>query len=418
MGPLPGQLIARRPLARGISSHARYASRVTAEATLRDVVGALERLYPLSGAVDGDAVGLVVGEPAQSVGKVLFAVDPVQAVVNEAIQGRVDLLVVHHPLLLRPVSSVRADRPKGRVVHDLIRHGIGLYVAHTNADSPPRGVSESMALALGLDEVRPLVSDRVDPLDKIVTFVPAGSVQTMIDALSAAGAGAVGAYDRCAFTNVGEGTFRPGPTANPAVGKRGVVEVVRETRVEMVLAREHRDAVVQALLAVHPYEVPAFDVLELAGWASDRGAGRLGRLPEPLPLGDFAEHVADALPQTSVGARVSGDLRRRVGTVALAGGAGDFLLDEARQSGADVYVTSDLRHHPASEFREHDDAPALVDVPHWAAEWTWLPVARGALTDELTHSGLTVESEVSRICTDPWNYRAPGRTTGETTAPR
>jgi dinuclear metal center YbgI/SA1388 family protein len=375
-------------------------------ATLGDVVSTMEDLYPLSWADEADSVGLVVGELEAKVSRVLFAVDPVQAVVDQAIALGADLLIVHHPLLLRPVSSVRADRPKGRVVHDLIANGVGLYVAHTNADSPSRGVSESMAHALGLVDVAPLVPDRADPLDKIVTFVPTADVQGVVDALASAGAGAIGDYDRCAFTTGGEGTFRPGPAAHPVIGHRGVVEVVQETRVEMVLARECRDRVVAALRQAHPYEEPAFDVFEIAAWAADRGAGRVGELSESLPLRAFADRVVAALPPTAVGARVSGDLDRDVRRVALLGGAGDFLLDQVRESGADVYVTSDLRHHPASEFREHRDAPALVDVPHWAAEWTWLPVVRDTLSAAFTARGSKIDWEVSQICTDPWNYRA------------
>jgi dinuclear metal center YbgI/SA1388 family protein len=386
-------------------------------ATLGDVVSELERLYPPSWADEADAVGLVVGDPAAPVSKVLFAVDPVQAVVDQAIGLDVDLLVVHHPLLLRPVSSVRADRPKGRVVHDLIANGVGLYVAHTNADSPSRGVSESMAYALGLVDAVPLVPDRAEPLDKVVTFVPHEQVQRVVDALAAAGAGAIGDYDRCAFTSAGEGTFRPGAEAHPVIGRRGVIEVVPESRVEMVLARRYRDQVVAALRAAHPYEEPAFDVLELAGWASDRGAGRVGDLGEPLPLREFANRVVAALPPTAVGARVSGDLDREVHRVALLGGAGDFLLDRIRESGADVYVTSDLRHHPASEFREHRDAPALVDVPHWAAEWTWLPVVRDTLSEVFSGRGVAITWEVSHICTDPWNYRAQVEPSDTSSAP-
>jgi dinuclear metal center YbgI/SA1388 family protein len=375
-------------------------------ARLDDVVSAIEELYPPRWADDGDAVGLVVGDPQAEVHRVLFAVDPVQAVVDEAVGLGADLLVVHHPLLLRPVSSVRADRPKGRVVHDLIAHGVALYTAHTNADSPARGVSESLAHAIGLDDVVPLRPDSADALDKIVTFVPEGDVQLVIDALAAAGAGAIGDYDRCAFTTPGAGTFRPGPGAHPVIGRPGVVEVVNESRVEMVMDRSNRDAVVAALRASHPYEEPAFDVLELAAWAADRGAGRLGTLPAAMSLADFAELVVASLPPTAVGARVSGDPDRQVRRVAVAGGAGDFLLGDARESGADVYVTSDLRHHPASELREHPGAPCLVDVAHWAAEWTWLPVLRDAITGVLAEADMRVEATVSQICTDPWNYRA------------
>ena len=173
-------------------------------------------------------------------------------------------------------------------------------------------------------------------------------------------------------------------------------------RVEAVLPRRRRAAVVAALRSAHPYEEPAYDVLELAALDDPtRGSGRIGRLESPLTLREFAERVADVLPETAHGVRVAGDAEHRVETVALCGGSGDFLLDRARAAGADVYVTSDLRHHPASEFREHG-GPALVDVAHFAAEWTWLPVLRQRLLDAL---GDTVEVHLSTINTDPWSFR-------------
>jgi len=380
-------------------------------ATLGEVVAALESVYPKHWAEGGDAIGLIVGDPAARVTKVLFAVDPVKAVVDEAIGLGADLLVVHHPLFYRPVHAVAADTPKGKVVHDLISHGIALYVAHTNADSPPHGVSQSIAEAFGLRDIRPLVADPAEELDKIVTFIPREDTAAVIDALAAAGAGTIGDYDRCAFVSTGEGTFRPGQDADPAIGTPGRIEVVAESRVEMVLPRTRRGPVLAALRDVHPYEEPAFDVLQLAGWNGDRGHGRTGELEQRVSLRGFVDTVMETLPETAVGARVSGDLDRPVRTVALAGGAGDFLLDAARASGADVYLTSDLRHHPASEFREHD-GPALVDVPHWAAEWMWLPVVERALGDRLASAGTAIETALSRICTDPWNHRAVRRSDG------
>lgn len=380
--------------------------RVASVVTLSDVVRTIEDTYAPHWAQDGDAIGLIVGQPAASVERVLFAVDPVASVVQEAIDYGADLLVVHHPLLYRPVSAVAGDSPKGRAVHDLIHHGVALYVAHTNADIAPRGVAESLALAVGLTDLELLDVQPADALDKIVVFVPRDAVDKLIDALAEAGAGSLGDYDRCAFVTSGSGTFRPGPRANPAIGEPNRIEVVDEVRVEMVLRRDRRRQVVDALRVVHPYEEPAFDVHELATWASDRGIGRIGNLARPTPLRSFADQVAAALPPTAIGARVAGELDRQVQRVAVVGGAGDFLLDEARRSGVDVYVTSDLRHHPASEFREYDGAPALIDIPHWAAEWTWLPVAQQTLRESWHALGWSIESDVSRLCTDPWNYRA------------
>lgn len=380
-------------------------------ASLADVIACLGDFYDPSLAEPWDAVGLVCGDPEQPVRSVLFAVDPTLEVVDEAVERGVDLLVTHHPLLLKPVNAVAATTPKGKVVHRLVTSQVGLLVCHTNADRADPGVSDAMATALGMGALRPLDAAVGPSMDKLVTFVPHAEAGRVIDALAGAGAGAIGDYDRCAWTATGIGTFRPGPGANPnpTIGAVGDIEEVSETRVEMVLERGRRPDVVAALYATHPYEEPAFDLFELAALPSARGGGRVGVLPQPTTLRAFAEGVAWALPATAGGVRVAGDPDREVHTVALCGGAGDGFLDAARGSGADVFVTSDLRHHPASELREHGyDDPrgglALVDVPHWAAEWTWLPVAAQRLQDAMAAAGTTVDTHVSRIRTDPWTF--------------
>lgn len=369
---------------------------------LSDVTARLDAWYPPQWADSWDAVGLVSGDPDQAVRRILLAVDPAAAVADEAIESGADLLVVHHPLFLKGVSSVAATTPKGRVLHRLVTGGCALFTAHTNADAPATGVSESLAFALGLADVRPLEADSAPALDKIVVFAPEDSAPMIRRVIADAGAGAIGDYDTCSFSSGGEGRFRPLVGARPAIGTVGDVEVVDEIRIEAVLARRVRAQVVAAMLEAHPYEEPAYDVIELAALDEDaRGSGRIGVLDEAITLADFAALVADALPATAHGVRVAGDPHRMVSTVALCGGAGDFLLDRARAAEADVYLTSDLRHHPAGEFMEYD-GPALVDVAHWAAEWTWLPVLRRRLEEAM---GDTVEVHVSTRPTDPWTFR-------------
>jgi dinuclear metal center YbgI/SA1388 family protein len=371
----------------------------------RDVTGLLDQWYDPAWAESWDAVGLVCGDPLQEVRKVLFAVDPAPAVVEEAVEWGADLVVVHHPLLLTAVHSVAATSPKGRVVHDLMSSGVALFTAHTNADVPADGVNEALALAVGVVDPAVVVADR-DGTDKIVTFVPAAEAEKVRDALTAAGAGRIGDYDSATFSTPGEGRFRPGEGADPVIGRVGELEVVEEVRIEAVMPRVRRTAVVRALLEAHPYEEVAYDVLELANdvTPATRGHGRIGRLAAPTTLRAFAEQVRDALPTTAHGVRVSGDPDRAVETVVVGCGSGDFMLDTVLGLDADVYVTSDLRHHRAGEFREHDGS-ALVDVAHWAAEWTWLPVVEAKLVEALAGRGDTVGTRVSTTVTDPWTFR-------------
>ncbi len=384
-------------------------------ALVRDVMAALEQRYPPRLAEDWDSVGLAVGSRAAPVERVGFTVDVTRAVVAEAAAAGAQLLVAHHPPFLRGLPGVDLETPKGALVADLLQAGLAVYVAHTNADLPPDGTADVLAQRLGLTGTRPLQAQPAPaaapalhtpldtPLDKLVTFVPHADAEAVIDALAAAGAGQVGAYRRCAFSSVGQGTFTPQDGAQPYLGTVGAVERVPETRVEMVLPRGLRAEVVAALLAAHPYEVPAYDVLELAEVPGPEvGPGRVGTLAEPVPLGAFAGRVVDAVPRTPRGVLVAGDPGRSVRTVAVQAGAGDDLLDLARAAGADVYVTSDLRHHPAQDARAWADAPALIDLPHWAAEWLWLPVAAGVV-----RTATALDTYVSKICTDPWTRHLP-----------
>jgi dinuclear metal center YbgI/SA1388 family protein len=251
--------------------------------------------------------------------KVAFAVDPVAAVVDEALGWGADLLVTHHPLFLKPVHGVAATTFKGSVVHRLLTGGCALFVAHTNADAAPRGVADALADLVGITDRRPLVAHDV------------------------------------------------GGTED-----------------------------------------------------AERGIGRVGRLIEPTTLRTFAEHVAEVLPPVAQGVRVAGDLDATVTTAAVVGGSGDSLFDAVRAAAADVYVTADLRHHPASELRERAEfeagpahrgpgTPFLVDVAHFASEWPWLTYAAEDLAARLGEG--TVTTRVSTLGTDPWTARvaSPGR---------
>ena len=267
--------------------------------TIADVVRVVETLWPASGAEDWDAVGLVVGSSRDVVSHIRLSVDVTPEVILDAQRAGADFLVAHHPLLLRPVTTVAEESYKGACIAHLIRAGIGLLAAHTNADVVRDGVSDTLARALDLMDVAPIISQG-----------------------------------------------RPG-----------------------------------------------------------EGIGRVGRLESHLDLRSLVQRIAKTLPATVGGIRVSGDPDAMVSSVALCGGAGDSLLGEVAVREADVFITSDLRHHPASEFREWaklNDGPALIDVSHWASESLWLPVAANTLARELT--GVTVS--VSEVRTDPWDFLA------------
>ena len=297
--------------------------------TLSDVVDLVHGWYPPDTADEHDAVGLVHGDPAQQVAKVLFAVDPTIEVAREAADWGADLLVVHHPLFLRGVHGFAETTPKGRTLATLVRAGCALLTAHTNADRADPGVSDAMAGALGLTGLRPL-RPQGDPLDKLTVYVPLADADRVRAALAEAGAGRIGEYEAASFSSPGEGRFRPMEGASPTIGEVGQLEVVGEERVEVVLDRRRRSEVVRAMLAAHPYETPAWDVVALAdAGTAATGAGRVGDV-EPTTLGAFA--AARGASPAADRPRGPGRRRPRARRTPRGGGRGSGRLPAGRRA--------------------------------------------------------------------------------------
>jgi dinuclear metal center YbgI/SA1388 family protein len=365
---------------------------------LSDVIGVLDTAYPPRLAHDWDSVGLVCGDPSEPIESVTVAVDATDDVAADV--GERGLLLAHHPLLLRGVDTVAANTAKGALLHGLIRRGSALFTAHTNADAASPGVSDALAAALGLT-VEGVLAPATEPsrLDKWVVYVPAENAEAVRAAIFGAGGGHIGDYSHCSWAVAGMGQFLPHEGASPAIGRVGSVEYVAEERIEVIASAGLRAGILAAMRAAHPYEEPAFDVFALAPVPTDAGIGRICALPQPEPLSAFVSRVAAGLPATSWGVRAAGDPDALVSRVAVCGGAGDSLLDVVAEAGVQVYLTADLRHHPADEHRRTSDV-ALVDVAHWASEYPWCAQAAGLLTG---HFGESLPVRVSSVRTDPWN---------------
>ena len=368
-------------------------------ATLQDWTDALDRRYDPAWAEEWDAVGLVAGDPAQRVDRALFAVDPHPRVIDEAERLGAQLVVAHHPLLLRGAHGVPETSERMALLARLVRSRIALFTAHTNADVAAPGVSDALADALGLRDIAPLHPIAPGEAVKLVVFVPSEHVDELVDALAEAGAGGVGDYARCYWATAGTGSFVPLPGADPAVGNVGEQAHVDEHRVEMLVPPARMGDVVRALRRAHPYEEPAFDLLPTM-IDHGRGHGRVGVLDAPRPAGELATHVARSLPGAPVGVRLSGDAARPVRVVAVCGGAGDSFVDDALRAGADVLVTADLRHHVVGEAVER--GLLMVDAGHWATEAPWTAAAADLVQRDLGDRGHTVTATASAIVTDPW----------------
>ena len=330
--------------------------------TIRDLCALIESWAPPAIAWEKDNVGLLVGSPDARVRKVLVCLDVTPEVVAEAVRARAGLIVSHHPLIFTPLRRLDPDTPRGKMIAALLRHGIGLCAAHTNLDFTAGGVSHILAASLGLREIAPLAPLRGRER-KIAVFVPASHAGGVMQAMAGAGAGVIGKYESCSFTTEGSGSFLAGPGSNPFIGKRGALERVGETKLEMSCPSWRVDAVVRAMKAAHPYDEVAFDVYVLENASRDHGMGAVGSLRRPLGLRAFLKMVSVRLGARAL--RYSGPSGARIRRVAVCGGSGSELLGDALRSGADAFVTADVRYHA------FDEAPreiVLVDAGHFETE--------------------------------------------------
>ena len=315
--------------------------------TVADVAAWMEGFAPSRLAEPWDNVGLIWGDPASAVRKVMTCLTVTGPSAAEAVAEGAGLIVSHHPVLFRPTKAVRADRPEGAILWSLARGGVAVYSPHTAFDNTVGGINDGLATRLGLVDVGPLRAGKPALTFKVVAFTPEDARIGVLDAAFANGAGQIGSYEQCSYSGPGQGTFFGGPGANPAVGEAGRRESVRERRVEFVCPEGRIDAVLRAVREAHPYEEPAIDVYPLRAVAEGPGIGRLGRLAEPGPLDAFASRVAGALGVDDL--QVVGDPRKPVAKVAIGCGAGDDFLGDAAGAGADVLLTGEARFHRALE---------------------------------------------------------------------
>ena len=374
--------------------------------TVGDIMAVMDRAYPPRSAEKWDHPGLVCGDPHAVVNKVCCAVDLTPETLNEALAQGAQMVITHHPVLFQAVHSVAASMPKGKLIHTAISAGCALFCAHTNADSANPGVNDALAEALGLTVLRPLIPHHPDALDRWVVHVPGSQVPVVQDAIFAVGGGALGDYTQCSFRVDGIGQFLPEKGADPYLGRPGELETVSESRIEFVAERRLRAQIQEALTTSHPYEEPSYDILESyapahgSNLADAPGLGRIGTLAQPLPLREFVEVVAEALPSTVWGVRAAGDPTAIIETVAVCGGAGGSFLDDARVAGVDCYVTSDLRHHPVDDFLQAGGS-AVIDTAHAASEYPWLSQVADLLVRELD-----LDVAVLPLVTDPWTLHS------------
>ncbi|CQR46868.1 Putative GTP cyclohydrolase 1 type 2 [Paraliobacillus sp. PM-2] len=323
---------------------------MTKSIVAKDIIRMIEEWAPKELAYDWDNVGLQIGSLHKKVNNVMVTLDVLENVVDEAIEKRIDLIIAHHPLLFNALKQINIESAKGRTIEKLIKHDITVYAAHTNLDIAFGGVSDMLAHRLDIKNTKVLVPSGQERLMKLVTYVPEQDLEQVKKALGDNGAGYIGNYSHCTFTQKGTGSFVPKEGTNPYIGTLGEEEKVKEVKLETIIPSSKKDFFIKVLLAAHPYEEPAYDLIALDNPGEIIGIGRIGCLNQPMEMSDFCKLIKEKLKVS--GLRVVGNVDKKVEKVAVLGGSGEDFISHAKRKGADVYITGDLTFHEAQEAWE------------------------------------------------------------------
>lgn len=357
--------------------------------TLAQLASVIDKIAPFRLAYEWDNVGLLVGDPGQSVERVLIALEANDAVIARARETGCQALLVHHPLIFKPARAIRADSASGRLVMELIRAGLGLIAAHTNLDRVLRGTNGALASLLGLRDLQILEPAASDQLFKFTVFVPRDYTPKIIEAIHRGGGGWIGRYSHCTFRAPGIGTFLPEEGANPFLGHRGALEEAEEDRLETVVPRSALRSVLQEVRQAHPYEEVAFDVFPLHDADPKYGLGAVGTLPSKTTLRALAGAAGRACGAEF--ATFVGNPSQPVKRVAIITGSAGSAWRSVSPGLADVLVTGELSYHNALEAAER--GLGVVLLGHAASERIFAVPLRQTLLEEpaVAEAGLRFE---------------------------
>ncbi|MCL1934398.1 MAG: Nif3-like dinuclear metal center hexameric protein [Candidatus Azobacteroides sp.] len=346
---------------------------------ISQITETLEDFAPLDLQESFDNSGIQVGDISQTVKGILLSLDVTEEVLEEALQLGCNLIISHHPLLFKPIKKLTGKTYIERCVIKACKNDLVIYAAHTNVDNAFGGLNFYLAEKLGLQN-RQILGPQKENLLKLVTFVPEAQAEMVRNALFDAGAGCIGNYDLCSFNVPGTGTFRAGEQTHPFVGNRHELHTEPEIRIETILPDRKKSAVLQALLAVHPYEEPAYDFYSLANDRNRAGSGIAGELPCPEQEEVFLQRIKTDFKLQSI--KHSPFTGKEIRKVALCGGSGAFLIPDAIACGADVFITGEAKYN---DYYDVENKILLAVIGHYESEIITKELFYDVITKKITN---------------------------------
>ncbi|MCT4509240.1 MAG: Nif3-like dinuclear metal center hexameric protein [Tepidibacter sp.] len=331
---------------------------------VKDIIEIFENKYPKSLAYNWDNIGLIIGDGMSKVEKVLVTLEATQAVVDEAVENKVDLIITHHPFIFKGIKKINKSTTKGNDIYKLIRNDISLYSSHTNFDIAFDGLNDEIVKRLSLKDVQVLDYTFEEKLYKISVYTPASHQDDMRKAMADVGCGNIGNYSDCSFTFNGVGRFKPLNDSNPYIGVKNEIEAVEEVKIESICGESNLSQAINKIIKVHPYEEVAYDVYELKNTGKKYGLGRIGKLQDTMKLKELSAALKELLNIESL--KVTGNLEDDVKKIAVVTGSGVEFINKAHTMGADVLITGDVKYHDAQNALEL--GIKLIDAGHFGSE--------------------------------------------------
>jgi dinuclear metal center YbgI/SA1388 family protein len=329
---------------------------------IREIIAAIEVFAAPELQEEYDNARLLTGDPDRECSGALCCLDVTIEVVQECISNKCNIIIAHHPVIFKGMKAIRPGDQVSDVLIMAIRNDIAIYAAHTNLDNILLGVNGKIAEKLGLNNIRILAPKR-KVLRRLITFAPHDQAEKVRDAVFAAGAGHIGKYSECSFNSKGEGTFKAEEGADPYVGEVGKRHQESETKIEIVYPFYLESQVVDALVKNHPYEEVAYDIFTMENVHLGIGSGIIGDLATAVDAGDLLGRVKKIFGTPAI--RYTGSKDKKIGKVAVCGGAGSFLIPNAMAAGADILITSDIKYH---EFFSGIGKMMVADIGHYESE--------------------------------------------------
>jgi dinuclear metal center YbgI/SA1388 family protein len=362
--------------------------------TISTIISEIEKFAPLSYQESYDNCGLLTGNKEQEVSGTILCLDCTEAVVDEAIQKKCNLIIAHHPIIFGGLKKLNGNNYVERTVIKAIQNNIAIYACHTNLDNVKLGVNKKIADKLGLVNQQILLPKK-SLLKKLVTFVPATHYENLRDQLFQSGAGNIGNYDSCSFLLEGTGSFRGNENSNPFIGEKGKLSLEKENRLEVIFETINETQIISSLKQNHPYEEVAFDIYQLENTYQNIGSGMIGELETPMFENEFLNHLKTIFNLKTI--KHTSFLNKPIKKVALCGGSGSFLLKNAINSNSDIYISSDFKYH---EFFDAENRILIADIGHYESEQFTPEIFYEIISNKFP----TFASYLTETNTNPVNY--------------